>query len=122
MAEGLVRSMAGDRFEVFSAGTKPLGLNPSAVTVMSEIGIDISGYRSKPVDAFSSQQFDYVITVCDTAKETCPVFSGSGRRLHHSFPDPASAPAEEQPEVFRVVREQMFEWFNHFVTDADLGR
>jgi arsenate reductase len=122
MAEGLLRSMAGDRFEVFSAGTKPVGLNPNAVTVMSEIGIDISGHRSKPVDEFAGQQFDYVITVCDNAREACPVFPGFGRRLHHSFLDPASAPAEPQPEVFRVVRDQMFDWFKHFVADAARGR
>jgi arsenate reductase len=121
MAEGLLRCMAGDRFEVFSAGTKPAGLNPNAVKVMSEIGIDISGHRSKPVDEFAGQLFDYVITVCDNAREACPVFPGFGRRLHHSFPDPASAPPERQPEVFRIVRDQMFDWLKHFAAGAAQG-
>ena len=74
MAEGLLRHMAGDRYEVFSAGTRPVGLNPNAVEAMSEIGIDISGQRSKSVDEFVDQQFDYIITVCDNAKESCPIF------------------------------------------------
>ncbi len=114
--------MAGDRFEVFSAGTKPVGLNPNAVKVMSEIGIDISGHRSKQVDEFAGQRFDYVITVCDNAKEACPVFPGLGKRLHQSFPDPAAAPAERQPEAFRVVRDQMFDWLRRFVAEAARGR
>ena len=79
MAEGLLRSIAGDRFEVFSAGTKPAGLNPNAVAAMSQIGVDISGHRSKSVDEFSGQQFDYVITVCDNARESCPILSGHWR-------------------------------------------
>jgi len=73
MAEGLLRHMAGDQFEVFSAGTRPVGLNPNAVTAMSEIGINIAGSRSKSADEFTGQQFDYVITVCDNAKESCVV-------------------------------------------------
>ena len=89
MAEGLLKNMAGDQLEVFSAGTKPVGLNPNAVTAMSEVGIDISQNRSKSVDEFSSQRFDYVITVCDNAKESCPLFLGDGQRIHHSFEDPA---------------------------------
>ena len=122
MAEGLLRSMAGGRFEVFSAGTKPVGLNPYAVEVMSEIGIDISGHRSKPVDEFAGRQFDYVITVCDHAKEACPVFPGSGKRLHHAFPDPASAPAGQESEAFRAVRDQISAWLEHFLADAARGR
>jgi len=94
MAEGLLRHLADDRFEVFSAGTKPVGLNPNAVKAMSEVGIDISGHRSKSVDEFVGQQFDYVITVCDNAKEACPIFPGPGKRVHHSFEDPAGAPVE----------------------------
>jgi len=89
MAEGLLRHMAGDRFEVFSAGTRPSGLNPNAVQAMAEVGIDISGHRSKHVDEFAGHQFDYVFTVCDNAKETCPFFPGGGKRLHQSFEDPA---------------------------------
>ena len=73
MAEGLLKNIAGDRFEVFSAGTKPVGLNPNAVMALKEIGIDISANRSKSVDEFAGQHFDYVITVCDNAKESCPI-------------------------------------------------
>jgi arsenate reductase len=118
MAEGLLRSMAGDRFEVSSAGTKPAGLNPNAVHAMSEIGIDISGHRSKSVDEFAFGHFDYVITVCDNAREACPVFPGWGKRLHHSFQDPAALPLERQPEAFREVRDRIFEWLQSFVADA----
>ena len=79
MAEGLLRHIAGDQFEVFSAGTRPVGLNPNAVTAMAEIGINISGNRSKSVDEFAGQRFDYVFTVCDNAKESCPMFPGGGK-------------------------------------------
>jgi arsenate reductase len=107
MAEGLLRHLAGDRFEVFSAGTRPAGLNPNAVTAMAELGINIAGSRSKSVDEFAGEQFDYVFTVCDNAKEACPIFPGGGRRLHQSFEDPAAAPADEQLQVFRKVRDQI---------------
>ena len=110
MAEGLLRHMAGDRYEVFSAGTRPVGLNPKAVEAMSEIGIDISGQRSKSVDEFADQQFDYIITVCDNAKESCPIFPGKGRRIHQSFEDPAAAMPAQQLEVFRRVREAIGIW------------
>jgi arsenate reductase (thioredoxin) len=115
MAEGLLRFAAGDRFDVFSAGTKPVGLNPNAVTALAEIGIDISGHRSKHVDELAGRQFDYVITVCDNAKEACPIFPGSAKRIHRSFPDPAAAPAEEQPEAFRRVRDEISKWVEEFV-------
>ena len=107
MAEGLLRHLAGDRFEVFSAGTRPAGLNPNAVTAMAELGINIAGSRSKSVDEFAGEQFDYVFTVCDNAKEACPIFPGGGKRLHQSFEDPAAAPADEQLQVFRKVRDQI---------------
>ena len=112
MAEGLLRHMAGDRYEVFSAGTRPVGLNPIAVKAMSEIGIDISGQRSKSVDEFVDQQFDYIITVCDNAKESCPIFPGIGRRIHQGFEDPAAAQPAQQLEVFRRVRDQIATWLN----------
>jgi arsenate reductase (thioredoxin) len=115
MAEGLLRSVAGERFDVFSAGTKPVGLNPNAVNALAEIGIDIGGHRSKPVDEFAGQQFDYVITVCDNAREACPVFPGSAKRIHRSFPDPAAVPADQQPEAFREVRDQISKWVDEFV-------
>ncbi|MFB3915366.1 MAG: arsenate reductase ArsC [Terriglobales bacterium] len=115
MAEGLLRHMAGQRFEVFSAGTHPVGLNPNAVNVMSELGIDISAHRSKSVDEFSGQPFDYVLTVCDSAKESCPIFPGGGARLHHDFQDPAAAPADQQLGMFRRVRDEIREWLTEFV-------
>ena len=115
IAEGFLRHLAGDRFEVFSAGTKPTGLNPNAVQVMAELGIDISNHRSKSLDEFSGQQFDYVITVCDNAKEACPIFPGSAKRIHRSFPDPAAVSAEEQPAAFRSVRDQISKWVEEFV-------
>lgn len=115
MAEGLLRSMAGDRFEVFSAGTRPVGVNPHAVSALTELGIDISRHRSKQVDQFSGQQFDYVITVCDHANQACPVFPGAGKRVHQSFPDPAAAPAEQQTEAFREVRDAISTWLETFI-------
>jgi arsenate reductase len=119
MAEGLLRRMAGDRFEVHSAGTRPVGLNPNAVSVMREIGIDISGQRSKRVDEFAGQQFDYVFTVCDNAREACPFFPGGGQRIHHSFEDPAGAPEDKQMDVFRRVRDEIKARLEQFVRDAE---
>jgi arsenate reductase len=84
MAEGLLRHDAGERFEVESAGTKPSSVRPEAIEAMRELGIDISEHRSKSVEEFEGQHFDYVITVCDNAKESCPVFFGAAKRLHHS--------------------------------------
>ncbi|MGA7645878.1 MAG: hypothetical protein WBW01_05165 [Terriglobales bacterium] len=103
------------RFEVFSAGTHPAGLNPNAVTAMAEIGINIAGSRSKSVDEFAEQRFDYVFTVCDNAKESCPIFPGGGKRVHESFRDPATAPADQQPEVFRKIRDQIADRLRAFV-------
>ncbi len=119
MAEGLLRQLAGDRFEVFSAGTRPAGLNPNAVTAMAELGIDISGHRSKSVDEFTGKQFDYVITVCDTAKESCPFFSGGEKRIHRGFEDPAASPGEQQLERFRRVRDQLSSWLSDFVRNDE---
>lgn len=110
MAEGLLRSMAEGKLEVFSAGTRPVGLNPQAVAAMAELGIDISGYRSKSVDEFRGQQFDYVITVCDRARETCPVFPGRAQQFHQDFEDPAAAPADQQVAAFRRVRDEIRSW------------
>ncbi len=110
MAEGLLRNLASGKFEVLSAGTRPAGLNPHAVAAMREIGIDISRHRSKSVDEFVGQQFDYIITVCDIARESCPIFPGTAKRVHHSFEDPASCPEAEQAEAFRRVRDHLQEW------------
>src|ERR1700680_4627471 len=109
MAEGLLRHDAGDRFEVFSAGTRPSRVRPEAVTVMRELGIDISGNRSKHVDEFANQKFDYVLTVCDNAKERCPVFPGEAIRVHQSFEDPATldAPEPKRLALFRRVRDEI---------------
>lgn len=113
MAEGILRHYGRDRFEVFSAGTKPSKVNETAVQVMKEIGIDISGHRSKHVSEFAGQSFDYVITVCDNAKESCPVFPGKSRHLHLPFPDPPHARAadEQTLEEFRRVRDLILETF-----------
>jgi len=109
MAEGLLRHLAGDRFEVCSAGTKPAPVRPEAITVLKEVGIDISGNRSKHVDEFAGEAFDYVLTVCDNAKESCPVYPGHTNRLHHDFEDPAAAlgSEEERLAAFRRVRDQI---------------
>lgn len=109
MAEGLFRSALGEKFEVFSAGIKPSSVRPEAIEVMREIGIDISGHRSKSVDEFLGQRFRYVITVCDNAKESCPIFAGKAERVHWSFEDPAAAQGseEERTAVFRRIRDQI---------------
>jgi arsenate reductase len=109
MAEGLLRHDARDRFEVLSAGTKPSRVRPEAITVMRELGIDISGNRSKHVDEFAEQKFDYVLTVCDNANQSCPAFTGQAIRIHHNFDDPAAfeAPEEERLALFRRVRDEI---------------
>ena len=116
MAEGLLRQDAGERFEVESAGTKASFVRPEASAAMRELGIDISGHRSKNVDEFEGQQFDYVITVCDNARETCPVFFGKAQKLHRDFEDPAafSGSEEERLAVFRRVRDQLRTYLRDF--------
>jgi len=106
MAEGLLRNLAGSRFEVVSAGTNPKGLHPRTVEVMKEIGIDVSGQTSKDVKQFLREKFDYVITVCDRAKQQCPVFPGA-EPIHWGCDDPAEAPVEKQLEAFRRVRNEI---------------
>ena len=109
MAEGLLRQLAGDRFEVESAGTIASFVRPQAIAAMAEIGIDISNHRSKCLDEFLDDPFDYVITVCDNAKESCPVFPGRAERIHWSFDDPAEADGDAvaQLAVFRRVRDEI---------------
>jgi arsenate reductase (thioredoxin) len=116
MAEGLLRHDAGDRFEVFSAGTKPSHVRPEAVAAMSELGIDISGQQSKSVDEFIGQHFDYVLTVCDNAKEVCPIFPGKTITVHHNFEDPAAVQGsdEERLAAFRRVRDELREYLQQF--------
>lgn len=121
MAEGWLRAHAGDRFDVFSAGSHPTGqVHPAAVQVMAEIGIDIKGHTSKHVSQFAGQAFDYVVTVCDSAAETCPIFPGRAVRLHRDFTDPAKAPAKEQQATFRRVRDEISAWLSQtFTVDAN---
>ena len=115
MAEGLLRHDAGDRFEVFSAGTRPSQVRPEAITVMRELGIDISDHRSKSVDEFANQSFDYVLTVCDNAKESCPIFPGQAIRIHQSFEDPAELQgSNEERLLFRRIRDELRTYLFHF--------
>jgi arsenate reductase len=116
MAEGLLRSFGGERFEVSSAGTTPSIVRPEAIAVMSELGIDLSGHRSKHVREFEGQAFDYVITVCDDANESCPVFPAETQRIHWSFPDPAAIEGSETERLaaFRRIRDALAEVFRDF--------
>ncbi len=120
MAEGLLRSLAVDRFEVDSAGTNPVGLNPGAVAAMKELGVDIAGHASKSLDGFLNQRIDYVVTVCDRARESCPTLPGAVTLLHWSFDDPAVAKGsvEERQAVFRRVRDEIAERVRQFVEDV----
>src|SRR5687768_1955454 len=116
MAEGLLRHDAGNTFDVYSAGVKPTRVRPEAVEAMNELGIDISRHRSKSVDEFAGQEFDYVITVCDKANEQCPIFPGKTRRIHWSFEDPAAflGDADAKRAVFRRVRDEIREQLRRF--------
>jgi arsenate reductase (thioredoxin) len=118
MAEGLLRHDAGDRFEVESAGTRPGRVRPEAIAVMKELGIDISGHRSKHVQEFEKQSFDYVLTVCDNAKESCPVFLGHSNRIHKGFEDPAAlhGTEEERLSLFRKVRDEIRNYLKVFLS------
>ncbi len=109
MAEGLLRSIAGDRFEVASAGTEATRVRPEAISAMSELGIDISNQESKPLERYLEDTFDYVVTVCDEANEACPFFAGAKSRLHWSLPDPSRANGTEEArlEAFRSVRDRL---------------
>jgi len=117
MAEGFLRHLAGDRFEVLSAGIQPKGLNPLAVRVMREVRIDISGQRSKDVSEFLDQNVSWVVTVCDRAKESCPVFPSSAQRLHWSLDDPAEAEGSEEDRlaVFQRVRDEIASHIRDFI-------
>jgi arsenate reductase (thioredoxin) len=111
MAEALLRHLGGDRFEPHSAGTEATHVRPLAVRVMGEIGVDISGQESKPLERYLEEPFDYVITVCDDANEVCPFFPRAANRLHWSFEDPSRVEGseEERLEVFRSVRDRICE-------------
>ncbi len=118
MAEGLLRRDGGERFEVESAGVKPSHVRPEAIEAMREIDIDISSHRSKSVDEFTDQQFEYIITVCDNAEEICPVFPGNAESIHWSFDDPAAVEGTDEQKlvVFRRVRDEIRERFSTFIT------
>jgi len=109
MAEGFLRALAGDRFEVASAGTEARGVNPLAARVMAEAGVDLAGHTSKTLDRFVGEPWDYVVTVCDSANEACPVFPGAAQRLHWSFDDPSAAGGAEAERlaVFRRIRDEI---------------
>ncbi|MGB9776036.1 MAG: arsenate reductase ArsC [Anaerolineae bacterium] len=112
MAEGLVNHLLGDRWEAFSAGTRPTGyVHPLAIQAMAELGIDISGQRSKSVEEFRGQSFDVVITLCDSAAQECPLWLGPGQAIHMGFPDPAQADGvmADRIEAFRQVRDRIRE-------------
>lgn len=123
MAEGALRELAGDRFTAASAGTSPTRINPLAIRVMAEIGIDISGQRSKSVVEMMGEPFDYVITVCDNARESCPIFPGGSTKLHWSFVDPAAAEGtvDERLQVFRRVRDEIVSNIRNFVPTLELA-
>lgn len=112
IAEGILRSLYGDRYEAYSAGTQPTEVNPNAAKVMAEIGIDISGQEAKSVQKYLGEEFDYVVTVCDSAKEACPFFPGGKEFIHKGFEDPSQFTGGEQEtiEVFRRVRDDIKTW------------
>jgi arsenate reductase (thioredoxin) len=109
MAEGLLKHIAASEYEVFSAGTRPSIVRPEAIKVLAEIGIDISGNRSKSVDEFAGEEIDYVLTVCDNARENCPYFPAKTKLIHHSFDDPAAVEGDEETrlDAFRLARDEI---------------
>jgi arsenate reductase len=120
MAERFFRHETGGSCDVFSAGTNPSQVRLEAIAVMNDIGIDISCHRSKSVDEFIGQEFDYVITVCDHARELCPVFPGRTKHLHWSFDDPAAVQGsdEERRVAFRKIRDELHERIRFFLRDT----
>ncbi|BCS55083.1 arsenate reductase ArsC [Geobacter sp. SVR] len=122
MAEGLVNHYLGDRFEAFSAGTEATRVNPLAIQVLAELGIDISGHSSKTIDEFAGQSFDHVITLCGSANEQCPLFFGGTQRVHIGFDDPSRLPgsAEEVLPEFRRVRDQILHRISTCLTGAQI--
>jgi arsenate reductase len=118
MGEGLFRHMGGERWEVHSAGTKPSLVRPEAIAVMKELGIDLTGHRSKSVEEFTGQFFDYVVTVCDNARDNCPVFPSNAKRIHWSFEDPAAVEGTDEVRLaaFRRIRDQIRDRVEAFFT------
>lgn len=124
MAEGIMNALYGDKFQAFSAGTNPSKVNPLAIEVLKEIGIDISYHRSKSIDEFKGETFDYVVTVCDNAKENCPYFPGGKKYVHRGFMDPASVEGtyEEKLSAFRKVRDEILNWIKEFFIENKEGK
>lgn len=124
MAEGLLRAREGRRFEVSSAGTGVTSVHPLAILVMRELGIEISGHRSKSVAEFEGQTFEYVITVCDQANEACPIFPGAQQRLHWSFDDPSTATGDVTQRLgkFRRIRDEIEEHIREFLSEDSDSR
>lgn len=122
MAEAFLRNLPGHDFDVESAGVSPTQVRSEAIAVMEEIGISADGLYSKSVDEFAGQEFDYVITVCDNAKESCPIFPGPTKHIHWSFDDPASAIGneEERLEVFRRVRDEIADKLTAFASESEV--
>jgi arsenate reductase (thioredoxin) len=114
MAEGLLKAEYGDRFEVFSAGTRPSRVSPRAIRVMQEIGIDISHHRSKSLDEMPGMTFDLAVTLCDRASQVCPVITCAKKTMHHGFPDPHLTPGTEDDiiEGYRKVRDEISAWID----------
>ncbi|UHG93345.1 arsenate reductase ArsC [Spirosoma oryzicola] len=115
LAEGYLQHFAGDRAQVYSAGVAPHGVNPLAVQVMAEDGIDISHHTSNHADEYSAIPFDYVITVCDNAREQCPIFPSSAKKIHHSFTDPGHQPGIDALTSFRQVRDEIKAYSRQFI-------
>jgi len=114
MAEGWINARRGDRFRASSAGTEPTGVHPAAIQVMREIGIDISGHRSKSLDEFENRRFDYVVMVCDDRETACPFFPGGKEQIHRAFTDPAACPGSDADVLlcFRKIRDEIGAWID----------
>jgi len=119
IAEGYLKYYAGERASVYSAGVETHGVNPKAISIMAEEGIDISGHTSNNIDEYTDIDFDFVITVCDNAKERCPYFPTNAKKFHHNFPDPGKATGSDEQitEQFRVVREMVKKYCEDFVNE-----
>ena len=124
MAEGFLRAMYGDYYDVYSAGIEPSKVNPYAIKVMAEIGIDISTQYSKNIDVFSGIKFDYVVTVCNQAKERCPLFQGGKEYLHCDFEDPSQINGNENQKLtnFKRVRDAIRNWIEKTFSKKDVNR
>jgi arsenate reductase len=121
MAEAFLRQWGGGRYEAYSAGTEPSAVRPEVISVMGELGIDVSAQQSKGVERYLDQRFDWVVTVCDRARESCPVFPGAERTSHWGFDDPAEAEGDSEArlKVFRRVRDEIAERIRRFLRDEE---